>query len=98
MPKHYKKDNKTKKSTRATFDQWLDECGNDLSDMYDLLSCCGSNGPEITEKKLAKVPFDKPQDIDAYLQRHGYYKTCPVHGGIQYNPPTIHYLEWLQMQ
>ena len=87
---------KNEKSTEKTFLQWLEECGNDLFCYDGLLSCCGSDGPDIDENGLDGIPFDVPEAIEEYLIEEGYYEPQTViMGTTTYNPPTVHYIDWL---
>lgn len=97
MPKHYKNEMPINYN-RETFLKWLSECGNDLFCINDILSCAGSDGPDVTEKKLDDVPFSNPERIEKYLKENGYYKAMTVNMGMRYNPPRVHYLEWLKAQ
>lgn len=92
----YKVDNR---SSRDTFLKWLDECGGTNSLMYfqGVLSCCGSDGPNITLEKVGKAHFNMPEEIEDYLQDEGLYEEMDVIcGTIHYNPPTIHYIDWFK--
>jgi hypothetical protein len=83
------------KSTKKTFLAWLSECGNDLFDYGGVLSCSGSDGPNITEEKLGKVRFDRPEQIEDYLIEEGYYERQMVMcGEVEYKPPVVHYIDW----
>jgi hypothetical protein len=83
------------KSTRETFDRWLQECGNDLFDYGGILSCAGSDGPDIHKNDLDGIPFNVPEAIDQYLFEDGYYEHQKViMGEVDYNPPTTHYIDW----
>ena len=84
------------KSTFNTFLQWLEECGNDLFIYDEILSCSGSDGPDISEDGLDGIPFSCPEAIEEYLIEEGYYeKQKVIMGTTDYNPPTIHYIDWL---
>lgn len=83
------------KSTQETFLRWLDECGNDLFYYDGLLSCSGSDGPDIGEDNLDGIPFNCPEAIEEYLIEEGYYeKQMVIMGSTEYNPPAIHYIDW----
>jgi len=85
------------KSTRETFIKWLEECGNDLQYYSGVLSCSGSDGPDITKDKVGKAHFNMPEEIEDYLQDEGLYEEMDVMcGEAHYNPPTIHYLDWFK--
>ena len=87
---------KNEKSTRETFLQWLMECGNDLFAYDEILSCSGSDGPDIDEDGLDGIPFNAPEAIEEYLIEEGYYEPQTViMGTTKYNPPTVHYIDWL---
>ena len=62
------------KSTFNAFLQWLEECGNDLFVYDELLSCSGSDGPDISEDGLDGIPFSCPEAIEEYLIEEGYYE------------------------
>ena len=84
------------KSTRETFLRWLDECGNDLFDYDGILSCSGSDGPDIHKDNLDGVPFNQPEEIEKLLNRERIYEGGKViMGTTDYNPPTVHYVDWL---
>ena len=83
------------KSTLDTFSKWLKECGNGLFIYYDVLSCCGSDGPDIYEDSLDGLPFNCPEAIEEYLIEEGYYEKQIVNIDQEYNPPTVHYIDWL---
>lgn len=89
----YEVDNR---SSRDTFLKWLDECGNDLQYFSGVLSCCGSDGPEITLEKVGKAHFNMPEEIEDYLQDQGLYEKKKVMINTNYNPPTIHYIDWFK--
>jgi len=83
------------RSTRKTFDEWLNECGNDLSDSYGVLSFSGSDGEKITDEKVGKAHFNRPDEVEAFLIKEEAYKKQKVMCGMaDYNPPTIHYIDW----
>ena len=84
-----------KKSTRGTFEQWLDECGNDLFIYDGLLSCSGSDGPPVRKDNLDGVPFNVPEAIEEYLIEEAFYEPdMVICGEVEYNPPTVHYIDW----
>lgn len=94
IKKNYQVNNK---STRETFLKWLKECGNDLQYFSGLLSCCGSDGPKITEEKVGKAHFNMPEEIEDYLQEQRLYEEMYViMGSTYYNPPIVHYLNWFK--
>ena len=101
MAKKSKKNKKdpvprNEKSTRDTFLKWLEECGNDLMDYDGLLSCSGSDGPTISKDNLDGIPFNCPEAIEEYLIEEEYYvKQMVIMGTTEYNPPTVHYIDWL---
>lgn len=83
------------KSTQETFLRWLDECGNDLFYYDGLLSCNGSDGPDIHEDNLDGVPFNMPEAIEEYLSERRFYEPKKVMmSTTDYNPPTMHYIDW----
>ena len=83
------------KSTQETFLRWLDECGNDLFYYDGLLSCSGSDGPDIGEDNLDGILFSCPEAIEEYLIEEGYYeKHMVIMDSTEYNPPTVHYIDW----
>jgi hypothetical protein len=90
----YKIDNR---STRETFLKWLDECGNDLLYFSGVLSCCGSDGPNITLDKVGKAHFNMPEEVEDYLQDQGLYEEMDVIcDTVHYNPPSKHYIDWFK--
>ena len=89
--KIYKVDNR---SNQDTFLKWLDECGNDLQYFSGVLSCCGSDGPNITEDKVGKAHFNIPKEVEDYLQDQGLYEKKKVMFNTNYNPPSEHYIDW----
>ncbi len=85
------------KSTRETFLKWLGECGNNLQYYSGVLSCCGSDGPDITKDKVGSAHFNIPEEVENYLQTEGLYEEQDVMcGEYHYIPPTIHYLDWFR--
>ena len=84
------------KSNRQTFDLWLEKCGGDLSDFDGVLSFSGSDGPKITDTKVGKAHFSNPEEVENFLIEYGAYQKQKVMFDVEYNPPTIHYLDWLK--
>ena len=84
-------------STLDTFLEWLYECGNDLFYCSGVLSCAGSDGPDIGEDNLDGIPFNCPEAIEEYLIEGGYYeKHMVIMGSTEYNPPVVHYIDWIR--
>ncbi len=82
-------------STRKTFDQWCEECGDELGECCGVLSIAGSDGIKITDTKVGKAEFCYPEDVDAELEREGYYEERDVNmGTYHYHPPKMKYSEW----
>ena len=93
--KNYKLD---KRSTVETFEQWLSECGNDLGNYDNILSCSGAtDGPDIGFDSLdteeGSIDFNKPEEIDDYLSDNDYYESGHNWWG-DYKAPEKHYLDW----
>lgn len=83
------------RSTRKTFDQWCQECGDELGEYSGVLSIAGSDGITITDTKVGKAEFCYPKDVDAELERNGYYEEADVNmHSYHYHPPKMRYSEW----
>lgn len=83
------------RSTRKTFDQWCQECGDELGEYSGVLSIAGSDGITITDTKVGKAEFCYPEDVDAELESNGYYEEVDVNmGSYHYLPPKMRYPEW----
>lgn len=87
------------RSTKDTFLEWLDKCGNDLC-VYEysrnniILSCAGSDGPTIHNDNIDKVPFNKPEAIDKYLEDEGLYEPFESEFVTYNNPSKVRYVDW----
>ena len=86
------------RSTYKTFNAWLSECGNDLFNLDGILSCSGSDGPNISKEKVGKAHFNMPLEVEQFLIDEGLYEKQKVMCSDTYNydPPTIHYIDWLR--
>lgn len=83
------------RSTRETFDQWCEKCGDQLGEISGVLSIAGSDGIRLTDTKVGKAEFCYPEDVDAELERNGYYEEADVNmGSYHYFPPKMRYSEW----
>lgn len=83
------------RSTRKTFDQWCEECGDELGEYSGVLSIAGSDGIKITDSKVGKAEFCYPEEVDAELEREGYYEESDVNmGTYHYHPPKMKYSDW----
>lgn len=84
------------RSTDKTFDEWLSECGNDLCNFGGILSCSGSDGPNISKEKVGKAHFNMPLEVEQFLIDEGLYEKKKVMCSeyYNYNPPTKHYIDW----
>lgn len=85
------------RSTKETFIQWCEECGDpELYDLDGILSIAGSDGLDITDTKVGKASFSNPAAVDYELQQNGYYDDGEVFGAGNYfyHKPKMGYLEW----
>ena len=92
---HLKSTDTDPRSTRETFDQWCEECGDELGEYSGVLSIAGSDGIRLTDTKVGKADFSNPGDVDAELEREGYYEEADVNmGTYHYHPPKMKYSDW----
>ena len=83
------------RSTKDTFLKWLRECGNDLYDYSGILSCSGSDGPDITNEKVGRAHFNKPMEVEMFLISEDLYTSKKVMcDSVDYTAPSKHYIDW----
>lgn len=95
--KNYKLD---KRSTRETFEQWLNECcGHNLEiselGSINILSCFGvTDGYTVDNDTIAgDVHFNYPQEVEDFLIEEEYYEDKELWCG-DYKAPEKHYIDW----
>ena len=82
-------------STRATFDEWCEECGDELYEFYGVLSIGGSDGISMSNTKVGKAKYSDIYAVDKELEDNGYYEDGVANmGSYDFKAPTMKYSEW----